>query len=205
MNLTLMGIGRRERRSADAGVSLVELLVATVIAAVTLCGAWAWLWNVGVVSSATVDRTHAATAAAFAARCICDDLDVATALQVPPSAYGPDRALDLTHLHPGAAPEGVLIVWDPSRRVLWRKASGTYLADHVTRFAVTYYDGGGAALLRIEPDSLLTRLAPNSARVEGIILPRSRVAPGAGDLRTLARGAGPTRTLAARLRPVGRS
>lgn len=66
-------------------------------------------------------------------------------------------------------------------------------------------DGGGAALLRIEPDSLLTRLAPNSARVEGIILPRSRVAPGAGDLRTLARGAGPTRTLAARLRPVGRS
>jgi prepilin-type N-terminal cleavage/methylation domain-containing protein len=150
MNLTLTGIGRSERRTADAGVTLVELLVATVIAAVTLCGAWAWLWNVGVVSSATVDRTHAATEAAFAARCISDDLDVATALQVPPSAYGPDRALDLTHLHPGAAPEGVLIVWDPSRRVLWRKASGTYLAEHVTRFAVTYYDGGGAALTPVD-------------------------------------------------------
>ena len=28
--------------------------------------------------------------------------------------------------------------WDPARRVVWRNASGTYLADHVTRFAVSY-------------------------------------------------------------------
>jgi len=146
MRAIVTGIGRSERRSADAGVSLVELLVATVIAAVTLCSAWAWLWNVGIASSATADRSRAATAAAFAARCISKDLDVAVALQVPPFAYGPDRALELIHLHPGAAPESVLIVWDPTRRVLWRKASGTYLADHVARFAVTYYDGNGAML-----------------------------------------------------------
>ena len=125
---------------------MVELLVATVIAAVTLCGAWAWLWNAGVASSATVDRTRAVTAAAFAARSISGDLELSAALQDPPAAYGPDRALDLTHLHPGAPPESVLIVWDPSRRVLWRKASGTYLADHVTRFAVTYYDESGAVM-----------------------------------------------------------
>ena len=146
MHATLTGHGRGERRSTQTGVSLVELLVATVIATVTLCGAWAWLWSAGDASSATVDRTRAATAAAFAARCISDDLDESAALQVPPPAYGPDRALDLTHIHPGAVPESVLIVWDPSRHVLWRKASGTYLADHVTRFAVTYYGGGGGVL-----------------------------------------------------------
>ena len=137
---------RPSRTTTQAGVSLVELLVATVIAAVTLCAAWAWLWNAGGASSATVDRTRAATAAAFAARCISDDLDASASLQVPPSAYGPGRALDVTHIHPGAVPESVLIVWDPSRHVLWRKASGTYLADHVTRFAVTYYDGVGRVL-----------------------------------------------------------
>ena len=150
MRAIVTGICRSEGRSADAGVSLVELLVATVIAAVTLCSAWAWLWNVGIASSATADRSRAKTAAAFAARFISDDLDVAAALQVPPSAYGPDRALELIHLHPGAAPESVLIVWDPSRRVLWRKASGTYLADHVARFAVTYYDGNGAVLTPVD-------------------------------------------------------
>ena len=146
MQATLKGARRGERRPSQAGVSLVELLVATVIAAVTLCSAWAWLWTAGVASSATVDRTRAATAAAFAARCISGDLEASFALQDPPAAYGPSRALDVTHLHPGAVPESVLIVWDPSRRVLWRKTSGTYLADHVTGFAVTYYDSGGGAL-----------------------------------------------------------
>ncbi len=80
-------------RSSQTGVSLVELLVATVIAGVTLCGAWAWLWNAGDASSSTVDRAAAATAAAFAARCISDDLEASFALKDPPSAYGPVRAL----------------------------------------------------------------------------------------------------------------
>jgi hypothetical protein len=137
---------RSDCRPAQAGVSLVELLVATVVAAITLCGAWAWMWNAGDASSSTVSRARAATAAAFAARCISDDLDQSTALQVPPSAYGPRRALNLVHVHRSAVPESVLIVWDPSRHVLWRKTSGTYLADHVTRFAVTYYDEGGGVL-----------------------------------------------------------
>jgi len=140
------GFCRGGRRSEQAGVSLVELLVATVIAAVTLCAAWGWLWNAGVASSATVDRARAATAAAFAARSIANDLDSSVALQDPPSAYAPGRALDVTHIHPGVEPENVLIVWDPSRRVLWRKAAGTYLADHVTRFAVTYFDRGGVVV-----------------------------------------------------------
>jgi prepilin-type N-terminal cleavage/methylation domain-containing protein len=146
MRAPLAGTDRSDGRPTQAGVSLVELLVATVIAAVTLCGAWTWLWDAGDASSATVDRARASTAAAFAVRSIADDLDASAALQVPPSVYGPGRALDLTHLHSGAVPEGVLIVWDPARHVLWRKASGTYLADHVTRFAVKYYDEGGGVV-----------------------------------------------------------
>lgn len=137
--------GVRPRR-AQTGVSLVELLVATVIAAVALGGAWTWLWNAGVASSSTVDRSRAATAAAYAARIIADDLETSAEVQAPPAVYITSQALSLLHLHPGAAPEGVLIVWDPARRVLWRKASGTYLADHVSRFAVTYHDADGRSL-----------------------------------------------------------
>ncbi len=137
--------GARPRRS-QTGVSLVELLVATVIAGVALCGAWVWLWNAGVAGSSTVDRSRAATAAAYAARSIADDLETSTDVQAPPAVYTAGQALSLLHVHPGAAPEAVLIVWDPARRVVWRKASGTYLADHVRRFAVTYYDTDGRPL-----------------------------------------------------------
>jgi hypothetical protein len=137
--------GRRPGR-AESGVSLVELLVAATIASVVLAGSWAWLWNVGVASSVTADRARAATAAAFAVRSISDDLDVSASLQVPPPPYSPARALTLSHLHPGVAAESVLIVWDPARRVLWRKAPGTYLADHVSQFDVVYLDSAGNEL-----------------------------------------------------------
>jgi hypothetical protein len=138
------------REGTLAGFSLVELLVATMIATVVLAGAWAWLWNVGVASSSTTDRARAATAAAFAARSIADDLDAAASLQTPPPLYAPSRTLDLLHLHPDAAPENVLIVWDPVRRVLWRKTSGTYLADHVSKFAVSYLDPAGRPLSEVD-------------------------------------------------------
>lgn len=134
------------RERTRAGYSLVELLVAATIAGVVLAGAWAWLWNAGVASSSAADRARATTAAAFAVRCIADDLEAAASLQLPPAPYGPARALDLVHLHPGQAPENVLVVWDPTRRVLWRKASGTYLADHVSQFAFTYLDEDGRPL-----------------------------------------------------------
>ncbi len=85
---------------------------------------------------------------------------------------------DLTHLHPGAVPESVLIVWDPARRVLWRKASGTYLADHVTRFAVTYYDEGGGVLSAadLEAPAWPSRVA--RVAVEVVVAVGERVGPG---------------------------
>ena len=134
------------RRVAQKGLSLVELLVATVIAGITLCAAWGWLWGAEMATSKTVDRARAATAAAFAARSITDDLDLAATLLDPQRAHLPQESLSLRHVHPDDAPEDILIVWDPVRRVLWRKASGTYLADHVTRFAVSYLDGDGHLL-----------------------------------------------------------
>jgi len=46
--------------------------------------------------------------------------------------------LALVHDHVGVAREEVAIVWDPGRRVVWRNAPGTYIADHVAAFVVAY-------------------------------------------------------------------
>jgi hypothetical protein len=39
-----------------------------------------------------------------------------------------------------------MITWDPSRQVLWRKASGVYLCDHVSDFSITYFASSGEQL-----------------------------------------------------------
>jgi len=131
---------------SSAGVTLVELLIAACVAAVVLGAAWAWLWNAGSAASAMACRAQAGTAAAFAVRAVADELSLATALCSPPAGLTPDRALCLEHRHEGMAAETVLVAWDPTRRVLWRKASGTYLADHVERFAVEYFRADGRCL-----------------------------------------------------------
>ena len=137
--------GRGGLRSR-AGVTLVELLVATCVTAVALAGAWAWLWNTGDAASGTAGRAQAATAAAFAVRSVADELGLATTLVRPPAGMSPDRAVCVEHRHDGVAVEMVLLAWDPARRVLWRKAPGSYLADHVARFAVDYFRTDGRRL-----------------------------------------------------------
>ena len=71
----------------------------------------------------------------------------ATAVLVPGEGRAPGTTLCLRHDHPGEPPETVTIVWDASRRVVWRKAPGTYLADRVDAFSVCYFHADGTRLL----------------------------------------------------------
>ena len=135
-----------ERMRSRAGITLVELLVAACVSAVALTGAWGWLWSAGGAARSSAGRAQAATAAAFAVRTVADELGLATALCCPPAGMSPDRALCMEHRHAGVAAETVLVAWDPARRVLWRKAPGMYLADHVERFAVEYFNADGRRL-----------------------------------------------------------
>jgi type II secretory pathway component PulJ len=138
--------GRRGRTRSRSGVTLVELLVATCVTAVALTGAWAWLWNAGGTASSAAGRAQAATAAAFAVRVVADELALATAITSLPAGMPPDRAVCVQHRHDGVSAETMLVAWDPGRRVLWRKAPGMYLADHVERFAVDYFRADGRRL-----------------------------------------------------------
>jgi len=134
-------------------VTLVELLIATCVAALALAGAWGWVWNAGAAARAAGARAQAAPAGAFAVRVMADDLAQAAGLLSTPAGRAPSEAFAILHVHPGEPPETVTIVWDRSRRVLWRKASGTYLADQVSAFEVRYFAAGGEELPGAGPDA----------------------------------------------------
>ncbi len=125
------------------GFTLIELLIAAAVTGIVLAAAYGWLWNVAAVADRADDRAQAATIAAACARAVTRDVAAALAVAPPPPDRHPARTLALRHDRPEVAGEDVLVVWDPSRRVLWRNASGTYLGDHVTGFSVAYVLGDG--------------------------------------------------------------
>lgn len=117
--------------------------MAGAVAAMVLAGAYGWLWNVAALAGETDDRVQAGTLAAAAARAVAGDVRAAVGVQQPPTGRDPARSLALAHDHVDVAPEDVLVVWDPARSVVWRNASGTYVADHITAFTVAYGMVGG--------------------------------------------------------------
>jgi prepilin-type N-terminal cleavage/methylation domain-containing protein len=130
--------GCRAKRLGQGGFTLVELVLAAVVCGVVLAGAFGWLWSVGSLARVHDDRAQAETIAAAAARSVVADIRAALAVATPAPERDPARALLLVHDRVASAPEMVTIVWDPARGVLWRNASGTYVADHVDGFAVRY-------------------------------------------------------------------
>ncbi len=138
-------VSRRALRESR-GVTLIELLVATAIAAVVLASAWAWLWNIAAVAARTDADAQARTAAVAAARAVARDVRRATAVARPSSGRDPSLTLELRHDRLDRAAEVVVIAWNPSRRVLWRNAPGTYLSDGVTVFSVAYETADGRVL-----------------------------------------------------------
>ncbi len=137
--------GRETTRPSGGGFTLVELLVGASIAAVILAAAYAWLWNVAALADGADDRAQAGTLAAAVSRAVAADVHAGVCVVEPPAGRDPSRSLSIVHDHAAVAAEVVLIVWDPARGVVWRNASGTYIADHVSGFAVEYVLADGAA------------------------------------------------------------
>ncbi len=79
-------------------------------------------------------------------RTVAADVHAGVCVVEPPAGRDPSRSLSIVHDHAADAAEAVLIVWDPARGVVWRNASGTYIADHVSGFAVEYVLADGALI-----------------------------------------------------------
>jgi hypothetical protein len=113
------------------------------MAAVVLAAAYGWVWSVGTLAEATDDRVQAATIAAALARSIAQDVGGAVQVAAPEAARDPGGSLTLVRDGVDEAPEDVVIVWDPVRRIVWRNASGTYVTDHVQGFDACFVLGDG--------------------------------------------------------------
>ena len=139
-------VSARVESGRERAFALIEVLVAAGVAAIILAGAYGWLWNVAALAGKTDDGVQASTLAAAAARAVGGDVFAAVGVRQPPVGRDPARSLSLAHDHVDGAPEDVLIVWDPARAVVWRNASGTYVADHITGFTVVYWLTDGRRL-----------------------------------------------------------
>ena len=130
-----------------AGFSLVELLVASAVASVVLAAGWVWCWSVSGSCAARCERLDACSSLAFARRLSTTELGQCDGLVTAPDARC--SASSIAFLVPsgdGATTELVTYVWDASRRVLWRKASGSHLAEGVDDFSIAYFDDQGRML-----------------------------------------------------------
>ena len=136
--------GRTRACLEGGGFTLVELLVGASIAAVVLSASSAWLWNVAALADSADDRAQAATVAAVVSRAVAADVHAGVGVVEPPAGRDLSRSLALKHDHVAVAAEAVLIVWDTARGVVWRNASGTYIGDHISGFAVAYVLADGA-------------------------------------------------------------
>jgi prepilin-type N-terminal cleavage/methylation domain-containing protein len=130
--------GGEARPPVESGFSLVELLVATATLAVVLAAAYGWVWSLGSLTATTDDRVQATTIATAVTRSVSEDVGAAVAVATPAAGRDPAYALVTVHDAVDAAPEEVTMVWDPARRVVWRNASGTYVADHIRAFRIGY-------------------------------------------------------------------
>ena len=142
---------RQPGRDRRRGLTLVELLIAAALASGMLASAWGWLWTSAAAARRVDFDAQAATAQAFAARRLRADLSSCAGLCPPElGVCGPSR-LALLRRDPVTGDQEVTVVaWDPGRRVLWRNAAGSYLADDVTAFAVRYFSAAGAELLPVD-------------------------------------------------------
>jgi prepilin-type N-terminal cleavage/methylation domain-containing protein len=141
-----MGAYPRVRRR-KAGFSLIELLVATSVAVVVLSGGWAWCWSVSRSCAVGSERLDAGSSIAFARRLSTSELSHCVALVTTPAAGC--SATSIAFAVPsadGPSTELVTYVWDAGRRVLWRKAPGSHLAEAVDEFSIAYYDDHGEPL-----------------------------------------------------------
>ncbi len=130
---------------ASRGFSLIELLVATAITAVILTGGWAWCWSLSGWCATSSERLDAASSLSFAQRLTSAELGECRELlgdqTVRCSASG------IAFIVPSDdGPETVTYSYDAARRVLWRKASSSHVAEGVDDFSITYFDAQGRTL-----------------------------------------------------------
>ena len=136
-----------KRAGVARGLTLVELLVAVALASGLLAAAWGWVWTTAAAARRADASAQTVTAQAFAARMLRADLAACVGL-CPPAlgVCGPTRLAVLCRDPLTGGEKVTIVAWDPTRRVVWRNASGSYLAERATAFSARYFAADGTEL-----------------------------------------------------------
>jgi len=157
-----------------AGFSLVELLVATAVAAVVLTCAWAWCWTLCGSCRVGVERADAASTIAAVRRLTTAELGESLGLVEGSSATC--SATSLAFVVPCTDAAGTDLVtygYDAARGVLWRKSPSSHLAEAVGGFTVAYLDACGQSLATDANGGLTAAQLAQVRRVVFTLLVRS--------------------------------
>jgi len=141
-------LGDWSKRPSDAGLSLIEVLVAATLTCLVLAASFGWLSSVVSASDHAADHVEVSSSLAFARRLTTSELRQASALVAVPTA--PCGRHTISFALPSVANDGtydlITYTWDAGRNILWRKASGSYVAQGVTHFEVHYFGSDGREL-----------------------------------------------------------
>lgn len=133
-----------DARWAPRGMTLIELLVAVCLACVLLMGAWPWCWTIVRSSQRTAEYAEAQSSLAFAGRLFTSEVRRAVALGDGAGNGCSVSSVTLQVVDAATAQTQVVTYrYDPARRVLWRKASGSYVADRLSACSFTYFAANG--------------------------------------------------------------
>jgi len=139
---------RRSARRVPWGMTLVELLVAVCLASLLLMGAWPWCWTMVQASHQTAQRAEAESSLAFAGRLFTSEARRAVALgDGAGGGCGSSSVTLQTFDAVTGQTQAVTYRYDPARRVLWRKASGSYVAERLSSCDFTYFGADGSQIL----------------------------------------------------------
>jgi len=141
-------LGDWSKRPSDAGLSLIEVLIAATLTCLVLAASFGWLSSVVSASDHAADHVEVSSSLAFARRLTTSELRQASALVAVPTA--PCGRHTISFALPSVANDGtydlITYTWDAGRNILWRKASGSYVAQGVTHFEVHYFSSDGREL-----------------------------------------------------------
>ena len=134
------------RLRARDGFGLVELMIALAITGILLAAGWCWLVDVQGSALRGGTAAEAYTSGAFARRLMISELRRSNGLSSAGAGCSRHALTFTVPENDEPQPDVVSYVWDASRRVLWRKAPGSYLQESVSDFSVQLWDTDGRPL-----------------------------------------------------------
>ena len=132
------------------------------LATLMMAAAWAWLFAVTDASTGADARSEVESRLGFAHRLIAGEV-ASGRLVADPAGSCTRTCLTIVVTHVDSAPELIVYHYDPSRAVLWRKSSGSHVAEGVSELSFEYLSATGERLL-LGGDDVLAPAIVSSAR-----------------------------------------